>query len=191
MQKEKNSHGLFFEAFSKLSNINPRFHRISSMLLDHMIMTLVLVPPLILTTFLQFKFEAKSINDLTGFLFFLSFFLYLNKDLYRGKSPAKRIMGYQVVNKKTGAVANELQCFVRNLTICIAWPLEVVIGFINPERRIGDFIANTMVVSSHKEKARTIWFDLKNTKFGSYHLWIIALGFVYFYLLAKFMPGWH
>lgn len=91
------------------------------------------------------------------------FFMYLNKDFFNTKSPAKQILGYQVINRKTEKPATELQCFIRTFTICLAWPLEVIVGFINPERRIGDFITNTKVVVSEKEKLISLWTDLKST----------------------------
>lgn len=136
------------------------------------------------------KFGLK-INDGMGFfVFFLLVFVYLNKDFFKGKSPAKRILGFQVINRKTEKPATELQCFVRNLTICVAWPLEVVVGFINPDRRIGDFIANTKVVESEKEKLKSIWTDLKSTTLKLNFIGILIIGGLYFYGLS-FLLGYN
>ena len=74
------------------------------------------------------------------------------------------------------------------MTICIAWPIEVVMGLINPERRIGDYIANTKVVIAKKETITTIWADLKHTKLKLNFAWIIIIGIIYFYLLYLLMP---
>ena len=54
-----------------------------------------------------------------------SFFIFLtiNKDFFHGRSVAKRLQGYQVVNSNTDKIATEMQCMIRNLTFII-WPIE-------------------------------------------------------------------
>ena len=177
------------EETTKVTNINSRIFRVLSMLLDHFIMTLIIVPPMIILTIFG-EIGILKIRDMTfALVFFAMIFIYLNKDLLNGKSPAKRILGYQVINQKTGKPATELQCFVRNLTIAIAWPLEVIIGFINPERRIGDFIANTKVIVSEKEKLKTIWIDLKSITLKLNFIGILIIGGLYFYGLSLILPN--
>ena len=160
-ETNNNSDGIIAGDISKVANSNTRIHRILSMFLDHCIMFLLIVP----LGFLIFGFGVlmeDSLNNGIGIvLVFIPFFIYLNKDFLNAKSPAKRILGFQVINRRTNKPANELQCFVRNLTICVAWPLEVIVGLINPERRIGDLLANTKVIVSQKEKFNSIWTDLK------------------------------
>jgi len=168
---------------------NYRLRRIASMLLDHFIMCILIIPPSIILTIISENIGLKMNDGMGFFVFFLIVFIYLNKDFFKGKSPAKRILGYQVINRKTEKPATELQCFVRNLTICVAWPLEVIIGFINPQRRIGDFIANTKVVESEKEKLKTIWTDLKNTTLKINFIGILIIGGIYFYGLSLILPN--
>ncbi len=168
---------------------NYRIRRISSMLLDHFIMCVLIIPTALILVLISENIGMKM-NDAMGFfVFFLLVFIYLNKDFFKGKSPAKRILGYQIINRKTGKPASELQCFLRNLTICIAWPLEVVVGFINPERRIGDFISNTKVVISEKEKLKSIWTDLKNVKLKLNFIGILIIGGIYSYGLIRFISN--
>jgi uncharacterized RDD family membrane protein YckC len=181
--------GILHKEVNKISCINPRFHRISSMLLDHIIMTIVIVPPLILLMILMTSGIVEFNNQFLSIGFLSMFFIYLNKDFYNAKSPAKRILGYQVINRTNGKPATELQCFARNLTLCVAWPLEVIVGFINPERRIGDFIANTKVIVSEKEKLKSIWTDLKSTKLKSNFIVILIIGGIYFYGISLLMPN--
>ncbi len=179
--------GILHKHVNQLANINPRFHRISSMLLDHMYMSIVTVPPLGLLMILMTTGILKFSDQLLRIGYLSMFFIYLNKDFFKAKSPAKRILGYQVINRKNGERANELQCFIRNLTICVIWPLEVIIGLINPERRIGDFLANTKVIKSDKEKLKTIWIDFKNIRLKPSYLLIIIIGIIYFYGVNKLM----
>ncbi|WP_299124555.1 RDD family protein [uncultured Tenacibaculum sp.] len=176
--------GILHIEINKLAGINPRFHRISSMLLDHIIMTIVIVPPMILLTILDINGILEISNGTSSVIFFFMMFIYINKDFFNAKSPAKRILGYQVINRKTEKPASELQCFIRNLTIAVAWPLEVIIGLINPERRIGDFLANTKVVVCEKEKLKTIWTDLKSKTLKLNLIGILIIGVIYFYGLS-------
>jgi uncharacterized RDD family membrane protein YckC len=158
------------------------------MLLDHIIMTIVIVPimiiPIVLIASGIFEIENRTLSV----IFFIMIFIYLNKDFFNAKSPAKRLLGYQIINRKTGKPANELQCFLRNLTIAIAWPLEVIVALINPERRIGDFLANTKVVVSEKENLKTIWSELKNKTLKLNVIAILIIGLIYFYGLSLLMP---
>ncbi len=186
-QIKKREGGVIVELLSELANSNKRVHRISSMLLDHLIMTLLIVPPLIAIMILKGN-GVLEIEDGT-FQIFLSglMFLYLNKDFFKAKSAAKRIMGYHIINRKTHERGSEFQCFIRNLTIAIAWPLEVVISFMNPERRIGDFLANTAIVKSEKQKLNSMWADFKSQRLKKGYVGIVIIGIVYFYGLSFYL----
>ena len=188
-QSKQETKGVVFDTLTKIVNSNNRIHRISSMLLDHFLIGILIIPPAIILSIISEYIGCELNNRMDTFVFFLIVFIYLNKDFLNGKSPAKRILGYQVINQKTGETATELQCFVRNLTICLAWPLEVIVGFINPKRRIGDFIAYTRVVTSEKEKLKTIWTDLKSTKLKPNFIGIILIGGVYFYGLSLLLTS--
>ncbi|WP_421919821.1 RDD family protein [Marinifilum sp.] len=162
-------------------NENLRIRRIVSMLLDHFIMCMIIVPPMImLATTGEGKTEGLD-NKYGVFIFYFFIFIYLNKDFFQGKSIAKRILGYQIVDRKRCVTANEFQCFIRNLTICIAWPLEVIISLFNPQRRIGDFLANTMVIKTEKQKIKLIITDIKTAKLKLNYIGIILIAIVYFY----------
>lgn len=180
--------GLLHKPVNQLANINPRFHRISSMLLDHIFLTLVVVPLGTLIFVIGFQFQEIQDKWVGLGLMFFPFFIYLIKDTLNGKSPGKRIQGYQVIDLKTESVANELQCFIRNLTICIIWPIEVIVAFVNPERRIGDYLASTKVVKAKKEKLKSIWTELKKMRFKANYVGIVIIGIVYFYGLSLIIP---
>jgi uncharacterized RDD family membrane protein YckC len=184
---KNNNDGIIAEEISKVANSNPRIHRILSMLLDHFIMTLIIVPLMIGLMILKVNGILEISGESFTFVFFFMMFIYLNKDFFNAKSPAKRILGYQVINQKTEKPASELQCFVRNLTIAVAWPLEVIIGLINPERRIGDFLANTKVVVSEKQKLITIWTDLKRKTLKLNLIGILIISVIYFYGISLIM----
>ncbi|WP_282124774.1 RDD family protein [Algibacter mikhailovii] len=190
MTKNTENHSgiLSIEMFDNLANRSPRFHRISAMLLDHFLMCILIIPIAIVFAVTSEKLGFKLIDGMSFYVWVLIIFVYYNKDFFNAKSPAKRIMGYQVLDRKTEKPATELQCFVRNFTLCVAWPIEVIVGFLNPERRIGDLLANTKVVLSEKEKLKTIWTELKRKKLKMNYIGIIIIGIVYFYGLSYIIP---
>lgn len=131
--------------------------RIGTMILDHFAMTFVVMifaaPGMVYDITQTFGNPDVQPKLFLGnyYLNILAFSLYFNKDIYMGRSIAKRALKLQVVDIRTNKPANPLKCFVRNLTI-ILWPIEVVVALINNERRIGDFIAGTKLTSFDPEQ---------------------------------------
>jgi uncharacterized RDD family membrane protein YckC len=132
------------------------------MLLDHFIMTFVImifVAPGMVYDMVQAFGNSDAPPKLFMGNFYLNIFgfsLYFNKDIFLGRSPAKRILKLQVVDIKTNKPANPLKCLIRNVTV-VLWPIEVIVALINNERRIGDFIAGTKLTTydpeQHKDQA--------------------------------------
>jgi hypothetical protein len=117
--------------------------------------------------FIQFAVQ-KTITNLSEIFIALiiigTSFLYLillNKDFYNGKSIGKRYFGYQVFDFHTNIPASEIKCMLRNITFII-WPIEILISFFNPSRRLGDMIANTKVIESNKEEPELILTEIKH-----------------------------
>ncbi|WP_272149276.1 RDD family protein [Tenacibaculum aiptasiae] len=183
-QIKQETKGALVEILIKIVNSNKRVRRISSMLLDFFFFCFFIIPLIIIASTISEYYSWKLSFQTENLFFYLIIFIYFNKDFLRGKSPAKRLLGYQIINQETSRQATELQCFIRNLTITIAWPLEVIISFINIERRIGDLIANTKVIQSEKEEFESIWIDFKNTKLKPNLIGIICIGIIYFYELS-------
>ncbi len=157
-------------------NIN-RGLRLGTMLLDHFIMSFIIIPPLIIISFLV-KSEPFQTTAVETIAFAIMLLVYLNKDFAKGKSISKRILGFRVIDRQTGEPASSLKCFLRNLTILI-WPLEVMVSLLSPTRRIGDLIANTEVRLSTREEVATILPDLKRTGFNMSSIWIVAIWLLY------------
>jgi uncharacterized RDD family membrane protein YckC len=86
--------------------------------------------------------EIQKNNVYTAIILFS---IFLNKDIYFGKSIGKFFIGLRVVSIRTGKSASPIQCYVRNLFLLL-WPIEVFILFFSPERRIGDMVAGTKVL---------------------------------------------
>jgi hypothetical protein len=107
----------------------------------------------------------------------------LNKDFINGQSVVHRVAGFQVVDVKTLEPANQLKCLTRNITGVIL-PIEFIMISINPQRRLGDFIAGTKLISVNPtdpklilEEMRVFRFDL-NSKLALIIPTIIYLGWL-------------
>ena len=135
-----------------MSEITPeKGTRLGSMLLDHLIMTMIagifFIPEIIVSLSNVLTHEQPETQMFGGMssLFMIGFALYFCKDCINGRSISKRILKLQLVDNTTGQVASPLKCLLRNV-FCIFWPLEVIVAFINPSRRIGDLVAGTKLV---------------------------------------------
>ena len=132
--------------------------RLVSMLLDHFIMSfaaMAFMVPLIISAIpapdeTMYEPSKPILSQGLGFIALIGFAIYFCKDCIQGRSIAKRALKLQVVEQASGKVAPPLKCMVRNL-FCIIWPLEVIFTFLNPSRRIGDFVAGTKVVPFNSE----------------------------------------
>lgn len=127
--------------------------RLGSMILDHIIMTIIIMIisiPYFISTFSN-AFEISHVQTdpntfgNSGLVLLIGFSLYFCKDCVLGRSPAKRILKLQIVDNSTGEVASPIKCFIRDI-FCILWPVEVIIALVNPSRRIGDFVAGTKLI---------------------------------------------
>ena len=138
--------------------------RLASMLVDHFAMTFIIMA-IVMPGFALNMIDALKLNHepisfgfgAMSFLFAFGFSAYFNKDIFNGRSPAKRILKMQVIDNKTGQVANPIKCLVRNLTIPL-WPLEVIFVLFSPKRRLGDTIAGTRIdYVENPEKTKMDW----------------------------------
>ena len=138
------------------------------MFLDHIIMSFIL--GLIGVTLFVINFFSQRYFNFSLPLIFgaVIFLIYFNKDFFRGKSIAKRLIGLQVFDRKTNQPASRWKCFIRNLT-CVLWPLEVIITLFSPNRRLGDLLADTEVRESDQEPIESIIQDWKRRNVA----WII------------------
>ena len=99
---------------------------------------------------LEIILNESGVQD-TSYYFFgwtaVVYGLFLNKDMLHGMSIGKTIAGFRVIVLKTGDTASPLRCLVRNLFLILG-PVELVVLLYSENRRIGDFVAGTTLVSS-------------------------------------------
>jgi uncharacterized RDD family membrane protein YckC len=101
----------------------------------------------------------------------------LNKDFFNGQSPIKRIGGYQVVDVKTVQPANKIKCLLRNITAPI-WPIELVMIWINSQRRLGDYIAGTKVIEVSSSDPENILNEMQGQNINGQTVVIIGIAII-------------
>ena len=123
----------------------PLVARFCAKLLDSVISWLLFFIPSILV---GHNSEFRSSIVLMGIVAFLIFILFKDS-LPNGQSPGKSFMGIKVINEISGNPCSPSESFFRNLALLLGiidW------AFILGERkkRLGDFIAGTIVIQSSK-----------------------------------------
>ena len=129
--------------------------RLGSMITDHFIMSIIMtvfLAPMLINN-ITTKTEIKTINGSPmvetsspfTYLVILGFTLYFCKDIFSGRSIAKRLLKLQIVSNSSNEIATPTQCVIRNF-FCIIWPVEVIFILVNPARRLGDMVAGTKVI---------------------------------------------
>ena len=100
-----------------------------------------------------------------------------NKDFFQGQSIINRLLGYQVVDNKTMSPASGLKCMLRNVTAPI-WMIEGIVVLINPQRRIGDFIAGTKLIEVQTSDPQLILDEIKQVKLNAKTLTTLGATFI-------------
>jgi len=99
----------------------------------------------------MFFFAIQTVKSqlLVQFLSAMMVTMLLCKDCINGKSAGKRIMKIEIANEKEGEKVSAVSCVVRNIFV-VLWIIEILVLFISKEKRIGDYVAKTKVVSNSK-----------------------------------------
>ncbi|RYY97991.1 MAG: hypothetical protein EOO11_09335 [Chitinophagaceae bacterium] len=123
--------------------------RLASIIIDYIIVSILFT-----AVILVFRKDLLARPDLlmqpkddeTKILAFGMVLVFMLKDSFGARSLAKRMLGLYIIDNKSGTRAQGVQCFVRNIPVMI-WFVEVVVLLLSPDRRIGDLIGGTRVVT--------------------------------------------
>lgn len=134
-----------------------RKRRIAAFLIDHFVMTFLMVSIVFMVLGPNFMDENNPSKMMITMLFVMipGFILYFAKDSLKGISIGKWIMEIMVRDEKN---QNEIpsfgRLFLRNLFIII-WPVEfIVLATDNQKKRLGDKVAKTVVVKNPNKPAK-------------------------------------
>lgn len=98
------------------------------------------------TFYLLISAISKETASIIGMLMGASYFLF-SDSLPNGQSIGKRLLNIKVVNQSTKLPCSKTESFLRNIT----FPLGIfdwIFIFFGSHRRLGDFIAATIVIKT-------------------------------------------
>jgi len=123
--------------------------RLKLIVTDYFIMMFIsfgiMLPIIIYKIIIVSNINHEPLNNGFSGIFFsliLGITTYLNKDIFNGQSPGKRIFKLQVIDEQTNLPTSSFKCFLRNITLLI-FPIEFIFILVNPNKRIGDFMVLT------------------------------------------------
>jgi uncharacterized RDD family membrane protein YckC len=124
-----------------------RFAPIPSRVAAYLIDAVGSLSLLMLVYFAVFVLTQKAGSEIAAWITLLGWWGYmLFKDGFNGQSLGKRILGIQVVAKKSGQPAAFSASFIRNLVLHLLGVIDWVFIFGEERQRLGDRGADTYVV---------------------------------------------
>ncbi len=139
------------EVLEQELNLASRKRRVFAFVIDHFVMTFLMVSIVFLALGPNFM-DENNMDKMTTIMLAVmlpGFILYFSKDSIRGISVGKWIMGIMVRDANSPTeVPSFSRLFVRNLYIII-WPVEfIVLASSDEKKRLGDKTAKTIVVKN-------------------------------------------
>ena len=116
--------------------------------------------------------DSTLLNYTYDTIFACAIIVLLNKDFFNGQSVVKKKTGFQVVDFKSRKPASEFKCMIRNTTLPI-WLLEAPFFLVDSQRRLGDYIAGTILIKRESTNPEAILIDIQNKKYTPKNLLVI------------------
>lgn len=143
---------------------------------------MIVAAPFMILSFVLYGLATWPLNIQPGIsylivaslVWILLMFIILNKDFVNCRSAGKRTYGFKIIDYKTKEPATEMQCMLRNVTAYL-WPIEALLIFINPKRRLGDFIAGTEVISEEPTEIELLWSEFNASERMNSKLFIATI----------------
>jgi len=111
------------------------------------------------------------IELLTLIPFTLMLVALFNKDFFGGQSVVHRKIGYKVIDAKTNETASKLQCPI--------WPIEAIFIFVSPTRRLGDWIAGTILINVPPSDPELILPEIRTSKLDRQTILTLILSVIF------------
>lgn len=144
------------EQTEKLIELSSRKRRIAAFLIDHFVMTFLMVSIVFMALGPNFmdNDNMENMQSIMLWVMIPGFLLYFAKDSIRGISAGKWIMGIMIRNDLDNETPTFIKLFIRNLLIVI-WPIEfIVLAASSDKKRLGDKIAKTKVLMNPNKPKR-------------------------------------
>jgi len=101
-----------------------------------------------LTVLLFALTSNETVMLIAGYLNASTYVLFVSKDIFQGHSVFKLSHGIKIVDFRTEQPVCELRTVLRNSSLILLFPIEFLVAFVSPQRRIGDLIAGTKLIST-------------------------------------------
>lgn len=138
------------EQRENLIELSSRKRRIVAFLIDHFVITFLMVSIVFIALGPNFM-NNDNLDNMESIMLWVmipGFLLYLSKDSIQGISVGKWIMGIMVRNDFDNETPSFIKLFIRNLLIII-WPIEfLVLAISSDKKRLGDMIVRTKVIKN-------------------------------------------
>lgn len=130
-----------------------RKSRMIAFIFDHILLTVITVIPSLFYAMRTEGADPSQLFIVFTVILITGVVLYFLKDMIKGVSPGKWLLGIGVRNEDDYIkVPSKKELFLRNVPILI-WIIEVfVLAFSKQKQRLGDRLANTVVVKRYEMK---------------------------------------
>ena len=144
------------EQVENLIQLSSRKRRIVAFLIDHFILTFLMVSIVLIAIGPDFIGNSNTdrMQSIMYWVMIPGCLLYFSKDSYRGISIGKWVMGIMIRSNEDNEIPSFIKLFVRNLLVII-WPIEfIVLAVSKNKKRLGDLIVKTKVVKNANKPKR-------------------------------------
>ncbi|NOU62008.1 RDD family protein [Marinifilum caeruleilacunae] len=145
-------------------------NRYLSAFLDLGITVNVIMAP---ASFLLYEYAPQFFRQGFWYIAIFAWTIVYMKDVWNGSSIFKKLFGLKIVDFKTNETALPYKSVVRNTTLLLFLPIEMLWLFVNPSRKLGDLLAGTKVVETEKLSFRKSFKNLSAAK-NTHNIWLLG-----------------
>jgi uncharacterized RDD family membrane protein YckC len=153
-------------------------NRLTLLILDPFYGSMLITLPLILLIILfNWLLDLGTSDTISRICLFIFVAVYLNKDIIKGKSLAKRVLGYRVVKENEEQSLSMTESFFRNLTFFI-YLAEYLFAVVSPNKKIGDYLTKSKIIRSDKVPLKSIIKEFGEIEFDNDARQLLGLNFL-------------
>jgi uncharacterized RDD family membrane protein YckC len=112
--------------------------------------------------FIDRHLTKALLKDHLELCFALVWGVILAKDIIDGQSMSKKLLGLQVLDRRTNQAPHSLLSILRNAIALLLFPIEVL-TYLLSNRRIGDRVCNTQVVAIPRKSVSQMGQEIVRT----------------------------
>lgn len=125
------------------------FHKLSRLraaLFDLLGLQILIIPGVLI---ISVSNQSPILETLGGVIYYIVFGCFIAKDVFKGGSLFKMNDGIKIVDNVSLEEPSPLRKVLRNSTLFVLMPIEILACLFSPQRRVGDYIVNTKIISTN------------------------------------------